>query len=138
MYFLHSFVASCVAAAKFADKLGNRLGRSYSSEWCCWKWLRTALGVEVNFAFVESTAVPPSSAHNKHMHPRGVTERRPNGSERISLLLPLPPKLSVLIGGGMIIIISSDGGIKDIIYLGGRGELNLLGEGVNLLALIFN
>ena len=122
MYFLHSFVASCVAAAKFADKLGSRLGRSYSSEWCCWKWLRTALGVEENVAFVESTAVPPSSAHDKHMQPRGVTERRPNGSERISLLLPLPPKLSVpLFGGGMIIIIGSMGEIKDIIYFDGEG-----------------
>ena len=71
---------------------------------------------------MEPTAVPPSSAHNKHMQPRGVTERRPNGSERISLLLPLPPKLSVpLFGGGMIIIICSMGEIKDIIYFDGEG-----------------
>ena len=44
----------------------------------------------------------------------------------------------MLIGGGMIIIIGSDWGDKRYYLFGWPGELNLLGEGVGLLALIFN
>lgn len=78
------------------------------------KWFLTAFWVEENVAcFGNLVGVPPSlaeDAHNEHMELRGVTERRLNRSERISLLLlPLPSKLSVLVGGMIVIFVPTVG-----------------------------
>ena len=78
------------------------------------KWFLRAFWVEENVAcFGNLVGVPPSSAedaHNEHMALQGVTERRPNRSERVSLLLlPLPSKLSVLVGGMIVIFVPTAG-----------------------------